>query len=123
MIGEVRGPVPPPSEKGTTGEEPQHELRAHTPGPWRAHYGWQSDGLTAPDPMYPEWSEITGGSFDDENRLSVSGHIGIANARLIAAAPDMLDALKEAQVVIDADDCVETSLRISAAIAKAEGRS
>ena len=57
------------------------------------------------------------------------------HARLIAAAPELLEALKQAaialddaEVVIDADDCVETfqsiqlaRKRISAAIAKADG--
>lgn len=49
-----------------------------------------------------------------------------ANARLIAAAPDLLEALREAEAVIDALDMSGYSQRdtlatIRAAIAKAEG--
>ena len=53
-----------------------------------------------------------------------------ANARLIAAAPDLLEALKEVQHAIDrtgsaqdaAFEILETCHRWRAAIAKAEGR-
>jgi hypothetical protein len=48
-----------------------------------------------------------------------------ANARLIAAAPDLLEALREAADYTrhpDYDWPVEFSRRVSAAIAKAEGK-
>lgn len=84
-------------------------MSAHTPGPWRTYFnGW--------------------GICDD------SGHIASAeskeDARLIAAAPDLLTALKrmlqefdfmvEANVIPDVrDDIIFSAAR--AAISKAEG--
>ena len=58
-----------------------------TPGPWAAHLGWARDG-GQPDNEYPDWCEVTGG-----DGLSIIGHYGIANANLIAAAPDLYGAL------------------------------
>lgn len=59
-----------------------------TPGPWMAHYGWACYGRSEPDPEHPRWCEITGGDLE----MSLTGHVGIANARLAAAAPDLLEA-------------------------------
>lgn len=90
-------------------------MSGHTPGPWTVN------GF--------------GGSFEvlcrTRDGVAVSaGEIpkdGIANARLIAAAPDLLEAAKDALYTLDrlpADTVtapgVSRSLR--AAIAKAEGR-
>lgn len=55
----------------------------HTPGPWHVDPSW------GPSEEHPEWAAINIG----ESWRSASGHIGSANARLIAAAPDMLHAL------------------------------
>lgn len=62
-----------------------------TPGPWTAHYGWGSESLSEPDPVHPKWCEVTGGGFE----LSLTGHVGIANARLAAAAPDLFGELQK----------------------------
>jgi hypothetical protein len=49
-----------------------------------------------------------------------------ANARLIAAAPELLEALKALALLVEADyggfDCLEQWRQAVAAIAKAEGR-
>ncbi len=97
-------------------------MSAHTPGPWTAyemtHYGepgtgfWHVDPIGEPDDT---WTE--------------------ADARLVSAAPDLLDALKavlvraerEYQELMDGlfgsvEDWHETE-SARAAIAKAEGRS
>jgi len=107
-----------------------------TPGPWFA-----SALLTADD----GWHFATVGPFAvkgknqhyEDTIAEVSGinHDAKANARLIAAAPDMLTALKEA-VRVDAElwrenkmkpsrtmECEESLRMVLAAIAKAEGRS
>lgn len=61
-------------------------------GEWRAFHGWKGKD---PDPMYPEWCEITLPA--DNGRYaysgSISSSIGIRTARLIAAAPNLRRAL------------------------------
>ena len=93
----------------------------HTPGPWTAHVGNESEGGIAPA-AHPHWCEVASKNLGPNGfRLSINGHFGIANARLIAAAPDMLAALKN----IENDDAHMPSTAwdlIQAAISKAEGR-
>jgi hypothetical protein len=76
---------------------------AHTPGPW----AWQ-DGI------------LIGDLDGDGGNVSLTA---IGNARLIAAAPDLLkaclDALLVEQVMGDADS--ELARRLHAAIVKAQG--
>jgi len=60
----------------------------HTPGPWAIDETWLYDK------EHPEWRAIVSNFDEHYNRMSVSGHIGGANARLIAAAPELLEALK-----------------------------
>jgi len=83
----------------------------HTPGPWK---------LT------------DGSSFVRDNHKNVIADVwqdSISNLRLIAAAPDLLDALREAVDMIDilAASCSDRVHNVSAdkfraAIAKAEGQ-
>lgn len=87
---------------------------AHTPGPWRVA---QINATDKP------WAVIGQGPHGDE---IVAGYLRTeADARLIAAAPDMLAALQvllaSASYSTDAMDAAEAQAR--AAIAKAEGRS
>jgi len=117
--------------------ERQRELEkrqrvTHTPGPWRigmrngansnlvyAHNGvdqYHDDAICSVYGMY-QHAEI---SAQKENS-------GLANARLIAAAPDLLDALKKimAVTIFRADDLtgeqVEAWTKARTAIAKATG--
>lgn len=99
----------------------------HTPGPWEAagqHIITQEGGILAFMPDKTEWNSNAG--------------VLAANAHLIAAAPELLEALKEVarhaanleDDLKDADawDDVEqkgadeTHTKARAAIAKAEGR-
>jgi hypothetical protein len=57
----------------------------HTPGPWEIDTEWVP-------PEYPNWRSI---KIPDGNYATASGHIGEANARLIAAAPDLLALAKQ----------------------------
>lgn len=63
-----------------------------TPGPWYLDPTW------GPSEEFPNWAAIKIGVS------AVSGHIGAANARLIVAAPDLLN---EARVL----RCLATSPR------------
>ena len=94
-------------------------MSKHTPGPWKANFAIsQAAYIFGGDRnfarVYNEWQ-------DEANQE--------ANARLIAAAPDLLAALKEAELVLaeklrrlGADPNVSpTTHRIRAAIAKATG--
>lgn len=88
---------------------------AHTPGPWTEHAGHiGANNLAIAD-------------INETTRRSNEEHA--ANARLIAAAPDLLAVLKEALQDLEhfkeADDCTETHplvLAARAAIAKAEAK-
>jgi hypothetical protein len=113
------------------------KIGSHTPGPWTILYegsiyamaeqnGAQFDALVCHLP----WSSFREFEVSPENK---------ANARLIAAAPDLLDALKSAERWLsgmhsETEEGVETELRevhsaaweqidkFRAAILKAEGR-
>lgn len=83
----------------------------HTPGPWRvgdaghAIFGPKDSG------MYPN-APIT----------IVRGLANKANAALIAAAPEMLEALKQAKVRLECAGLNDSTLDvIKAALAKARG--
>lgn len=68
-------------------------MSKHTPGPWAIRRHWSNEDAfeiypDRGDPGYGEWAsivEIGDYCYEDEAE---------ANARLIAAAPDMLDMLK-----------------------------
>lgn len=103
---------------------------SHTPGPWAystSHEGWSYaiNIHQAEDATYtPDWSDVAFKTCQGERR-----EIQEANARLIAAAPELLEALEEARTGLlwyrdrnpgqsdGSDD--EAMERIVAAIAKA----
>jgi len=93
-------------------------MRKHTPGPWE--WEWLRSERFA---LNGNGGDEVIGTFRDGGM-----DIGEADARLIAAAPDLLEALKGASVVIDA--CIRNTATVPvpgisrimrAAIAKAEG--
>jgi hypothetical protein len=105
-----------------------------TPGPWK--YGAKGDDrILAGAP--PLCIALVTGGIDDG--IELHGPISEANARLIAAAPELLDALKAAvrtirtwhglgttggaeQLLWELYQASPEMKRINAAIAKAEGR-
>lgn len=95
----------------------------HTPGPW--HLGLSQSGRRF---VYSSRGEQPLMPNVKLNKTGVTREME-ANARLIAAAPEMLEALKSAENFVD--DHSEESYaagqtllaRIRAAISKAEGRS
>jgi hypothetical protein len=91
--------------------------RAHTPGPW---YTSRKPGSNRMRINAPGWGHLA------KVVVRMSGSIGdcedgLANARLIAAAPDLLEALKDARYALYGNGAGNP--KIDAAIAKAEGRS
>lgn len=102
---------------------PDPNRTTHTPGPWWA--GQQATGdwlIQSGDPSThePPWA-VTEGTL---GAIRGSDHAE-ANAYLIAAAPDLLSASKEALALLEAirDRPTDNTQRfIAAAIAKAEGR-
>lgn len=93
-------------------QTPRKPAAAHTAGPWRA---------TEPCPV-SGWVDIVSGEDTGVYvpPLGSTRHDNaVANARLIAAAPEMLEALKRLCLGDGADDDWKAA---EAAIAKAEGR-
>ena len=87
--------------------------RTHTPGPWRV--GDAGNTIFGPPNGNPSPQTIA--------HLSVIDHA--ANARLIAAAPEMLEALRDAlECLLDDDEGYMRPIitRLRSVIARAEGR-
>lgn len=107
-------------------------MSAHTPGPWSMFQFEFLEGeeLEVQRHRHPDWWEVISNPDKDYRCMCVSGHIGEANARLIAAAPDLLEALEFALPYIEDDAAVqgidpdedEATIKARAAIAKAKGK-
>jgi hypothetical protein len=110
-------------------------MSGHTPGPWKACGCGKCGQVSCSD--HPV-CKVERGDWGDSAEM-VYGHIpieeGDANARLIAAAPDLLEALKCVEWVMSGSgprfcsDCGHDRSRghakgcsVAAAIAKAEGK-
>jgi hypothetical protein len=96
-------------------------MNKHTPGPWKIATDWAG---------YPQHIRTECGSVACSFLTSVKRNCGIeqieANARLIAAAPDLLEALLDCIFVIERDlnglPIMQPELRQArAAIVKATG--
>lgn len=100
-------------------------MSKHTPGPW--HWPHDSNDLCPvnPDPQHMAVSSIltADGGFGFLGRSSADTLAELdADRRLIAAAPDLLDALKTLLFAADDSQSYDAALvSARAAIAKAEG--
>ena len=112
---------------------PETSIAKHTPGPWHVDPNfpiivWSEDTMRICD--IRGWGHLTGIgalALPEEEASAIQD----ANARLIAAAPELLEALKHARNQMkrsgfcfemdDINDC-DGYRSIDAAIAKAEGR-
>ena len=102
-------------------------MSAHTPGPWTLFPAPRGVAIDGPCRVTIAWCGENA-SFG-ENSYKISRDEALANARLVGAAPDLLEALI---MIRDADDdCARDGLqtipaparaKIDAAIAKAEGK-
>jgi hypothetical protein len=96
----------------------------HTPGPWKAHFE-EAYFVTGPDLGRVAMMMNLKGAHGMGGRRS--GDESAANARLIAAAPDLLDALQHIQRCIPLGGFAQihyqsdTWAQIDAAIEKATG--
>ena len=91
-------------------------MSKHTPGPWKYSTEPQPNGcpiIGAQGLMIAMLAHTVKQADQRETAL--------ANARLIAAAPELLEALKLAQSIIGHPEDAHSKL-IAAAIAKAEGQ-
>ncbi|WP_043588450.1 hypothetical protein [Geminisphaera colitermitum] len=96
---------------------------SHTPGPWKVREDYTGDFLTeleiiADNSYYHRIARI---NAEEESALVQEQG---ANARLIAAAPELLAALKECLdlLTVGHNSHAYTVVRAGKAIAKAEGR-
>ena len=94
----------------------------HTPGPW-----YEAQDEHDPDILMVTTKERTEQNYAPIANIDVQFSLAFdeeqrANARLIAAAPDLLDALRD--MVSDRNELSEGTIAFARwAIAKAEGRS
>jgi hypothetical protein len=88
-------------------------MAKHTPGPWAfiPKYDQYDNVFTASRPHRRIASVFAAGEIEDENT---------SNANLIAAAPDMLEALKMVLQHGRIDDSESRMAQVAAAITKAE---
>jgi hypothetical protein len=77
--------------------ETAYPITRHTPGPW----DYDMDYIVAPDPdgRHPDIYIAEIAHSDDEGRIA-SPQQQDANRRLIAAAPDLLEALQRAEFLM-----------------------
>jgi len=98
----------------------------HTPGPWRVEDETELGGFA----VYAEYNGQFGRKtaiICSRNRWEHQAAASLANARLIAAAPDLLSALRDLAVVVSGYPMsgMDAEARLQAAyaaIARAEGR-
>ena len=87
----------------------------HTPGPWTAEYDGEDAAFQC-----RVWQDRPDGF--QVAAIIEGGDEGEANARLIAAAPELLQRAKEARDVLRRDGAVFLADHLEQAIEKAEGR-
>lgn len=88
---------------------------SHTPGPWEAILhpnGWHVVGEPKPDSFLP----------NKRKQIVFVGHMREDDANLIAAAPDLLEAVKNVSVVLSLAGLKADAEMLRQLIDKAEGR-
>ena len=96
----------------------------HTPGPWEtvgAKYIWKTGDVGGAVAIIAEPECESSNDFRPVRIASERWEEAMANARLIAAAPELLEALKELRDFYT-DNFGLPAAKANAAIAKAEGR-
>lgn len=81
------------TDKTAVGAQPETTVMQHTPGPWHVdlrHYGTERGHVAISADQHTALAQVVWQMIDDDGPLQS----GIANAQLIAAAPDMANALR-----------------------------
>ena len=97
---------------------PTKKSAGHTPGPWTYDALQRGGGYKA---LKTRWTILAPGVDDEVGTVRRGGDIGEANARLIAAAPDMLEALRLCELHLRSNHDGGLADTVRAAIAKAQG--
>jgi hypothetical protein len=87
-------------------------MSKHTPGPWRTEIDGELVGPLG------GFMPVGGGCYGSPWMTGITEEARKADARLIAAAPELLEALRS---MLEDDDHDEAKRKARAAIAKAEG--
>jgi len=93
-------------------------VNKHTPGPWKAKKWVGTDPYDDPDRPFVEVGNV---HWSPKNWKPAAAIKQTANARLIAAAPNLLSALEEVFTVMNDDMPVGLRKVCYEAIAKAKG--
>lgn len=99
------------------------QTAGHTPGPWGYEDPLGPDILSIvanPDAPPYEWVHVAQIGFTDDEDDARSFDEHEANARLIAAAPEMLECLIEARSLLSDPDAIDLGY-LDEVIAKAKG--
>lgn len=101
-------------------DEHRHkEELSHTPGPWRAmNHSWSETSIASPDRLI---ALLSIESTATEETQEVEEAQMARDAALLAAAPDLLEELKNMVDIFEGYQGIEWK-RAKAAIAKAEGK-
>lgn len=76
-------------------------MNKHTPGPWRI--GKHPSEVIADMPATPPFDGMTDESVKHYGGYLIAESCGYANARLVAAAPELLAALQDCVTVMEKD--------------------
>jgi hypothetical protein len=97
-------------------------MSAHTPGPWQA-CGCGHCGLVWSKPA--DWCVASMGGGPHDEQGTMPNETRLANARLVAAAPDLLEACEIAKVELELEntpaDLARILFGVRAALIKARG--
>lgn len=98
-------------------------MSKHTDGPWQLVEKFHTSGV-CPDQPHLEYFHLQGPLGDLDSNLNIAGFMKRADAKLIAAAPELLEALQAAiavdeETIIGGTGCDTYSARYSAAREKA----
>jgi hypothetical protein len=94
---------------------------SHTPGPWKASDEVDAAWVSGFNPNENVICDIVGRGYEADSGATIITDEDIDNANLIAAAPEMLEALERVLQLQISESNDEIFAEVRAAIAKAKG--